>query len=95
MAKVTRAGRILAPYLGNRYSRKGWMIAKGNWYDPTTFGFHVFTSLKSCGKIFNIHPGSKKVKLKVEVDGFLRSGTFVGKPSETWREMRILKVIRK
>ncbi len=95
MAYLSRAGIVRALHRGNRYSRKGWMVAKGDENNPKVFGFHVFTSLKSCGKPYKRYSGGKKVNLKVEVDGFLRSGTFNTKPCETWSKMRILKVIRK
>lgn len=92
---LVRNGRIciLSYFQGSVYKPNSWMrsSAKG---DIRNVGFHVFVNRDSCAK-----PSSSElsecgiVTLKIKVDGFFRSGSFGRHKSETWKYMRIVKII--
>ncbi len=102
-------GRHLEPsepaYLRARYKRRAvyrldkWMKAKGQNNDWAHTGFHVLLSLGKCQSTQNDtntskwHANFHVIRIKVEVRGFLAAGHFDYANSETWRYMRILKII--
>jgi hypothetical protein len=70
--------------------RRTWMKAKNSNCGPKSFGFHVFLTKKAALR----YMGGPIIQVKVR--GFLASGsTGVQLPSETWREMRLVKVYPK
>lgn len=93
--------KITAPYMDTEYKTDGkWMRAH---FNDTTFdgyeegfGFHVFLTERDVRDHMRANADRKKdgfCILKVEVRGFQRSGIYGLLRSETWSQMRILKVI--
>ena len=89
---------IFAPFTSVVYAPIGqWAIAEHNYkHDPEALphdvGFHVFTSQDSAIAIALMSLYDVMV-IKVEVDDFIASGTFNNAETETWKKMKILKVI--
>lgn len=78
-----------------KISRRGRNVARnGPGLDETEYGIHVYLTLEDAKK-HNYLCSRKRAVIKIRVKGFLRSGKFANKRSETWKEYRVLKVIRK
>jgi len=78
-----------APYTNFVYKKAAWNKAKMNVGGEKYDGFHVFYR-RSDAEIFVDDAYSDRKVMRVAVRGFLRSGTFAAKPSETWKEMKFI-----
>lgn len=74
--------QFYGPYRNCPYKNSGWNKARLKRLDATEAGFHVMVTRKGAED-----NGTPK---KIEVRGFLRSGTFDGYQCETWREFRFV-----
>lgn len=81
---------VTSQYRSHRWLGR-WMVAAARTHyirtDATSFGFHVYTSCKVASR----RRLSGDLVVKVEVRGFLRSGTFSSTRSETWRKAKIVE----
>ena len=100
-SRVNKAGRecYRGPYTNVQYSKVGvWMRSTRDYSyyqpNPTDIGFHVFVTKRAAedrAKCFYDDAGKANGKVvKVEVDGFVASGTYGINRSETWQRMKIL-----
>lgn len=79
-------------YQGSQYNPRGqWNEALGDPEAREFFGFHVFVTKKDARAERRFLKAFHTAVVKVQVDGFLASGIFDGRRSETWRRMKILR----
>lgn len=89
---INKNGTLSGPFRYYKYHKTKWNHAKMKTCDnfplgPHAAGFHVFVVKSQCRPRL-LRSGNIK---KVEVSGFLHSGTFNGKKCETYQRIRFVK----
>lgn len=93
-----RTGRLSAPYAGRKYAPTGeWMTATKSrqyvTYSRNDIGFHVFITKTDAERERNNRGLFHCRVIKVEVEDFIASGYFSHRKTETWKKMRVVKVL--
>lgn len=89
--RVSNHGCFVSPFMYTFYNKRGWNNAKGSKKRFDTFGFHIFVSRAEARKFHRRYGSFDWVIKRIEVQGFLNSGTYDNFRSETWEKIRFSK----